>query len=81
MLARLVHLLARLLEPSETLSRRSGWSLRAAAASPGTLGTLNTLLVQMAESLGRPPILLLLGFSLSGPPTAVVLNLPGAAAL
>lgn len=55
MLARLSHLLARLQEPSETLSRASGGSLQAVAASPGTTGALNTLLVQLVESTGRSP--------------------------
>lgn len=55
MLARLSHLLARLQEPSETLSRASGGSLQAVAASPGAIGALNTLLVQLVESTGRFP--------------------------
>lgn len=51
------------------------------AASPGTFGTLNTWLVQTAESLGRPPVLLPLGFSLLGSLSAVALSLPNAATL
>lgn len=55
MLARLSRLLARLQEPSETLSRASAGSLQAVAGSPGTFGALNTLLVWLVESTGRFP--------------------------
>lgn len=70
MLARLSHLLARLQEPSETLSRASGGSLQAVTGSLGTFGALNILLVQLVESTGRSPGLFTLGLFLSGPSVA-----------